>query len=78
MTYNDLINAFNAREEDGDQRWTYKEIVGHRLKKEGRWEVQVLWDTDETIWETMQVIKEDDKMTLAAYAHENQLTDKPG
>ena len=37
-----------------------------------------MWDTGDETWEPMKVIKEDDKLTLAKYAHDNDLVDQPG
>ena len=59
MTYNDLVNAYNARDEEGAQLWTYEEITDHRQTKKGEWQVKVLWDTGDETWEPMQVIKGD-------------------
>ena len=78
MTYNDLVNAYNARDEEGAQLWTYKEITDHRQTKKREWQVKVLWDTGDETWEPMKVIKEDDKFTLAKYANDNDLTNVPG
>ena len=77
MTYNDLISAYNARNREGAQLWTYEEITDHRKTKKGEWQVKVLWYTGDETWEPMQVIKEDDKLTLAKYANDD-LTDVPG
>ena len=78
MTYNDLINAYNARDEEGAQLWTYEEIIDHRQTKKGQWKVKFLWDTGDETWEPMNVIKENDKLTLAKYANDNDLTNVPG
>ena len=42
MTYNDLINAYNARDEEGADLWTYDKIFDHRKTKKGQWEVKVV------------------------------------
>jgi len=77
MSYNELVNIYNSKDEDGDGLWIFKDITDHR--KAGRdWEVKVLWDTGEETWEPMKVIKLDDKMTLAAYAKRANLTDIDG
>ena len=78
MTYNNLINVFNARDEEGAHLWTYEEITDHRQTKKGKWQVKVLWDTGDETWEPMKVIKEDDKLTLAKYAHYSQVGSGPG
>jgi hypothetical protein len=77
MNYNDLINITNACEDDDEKLWTYEKITGHRQIKGVKWEVKVLWDTGESTWEPMEVIKADDKFSLAAYARDNKLLDIP-
>ena len=70
MAYNDLVNAYNAREEEGIDLWTYDKILDHRKSKKGQWQVKILWDTGDETWEPMKVIREDDKLTLAKYARQ--------
>ena len=43
-----------------------------------KWEDEILWDTGKKTWEPMQQVKEDDKMTLAAYARDSKLLDISG
>ena len=44
LDYHEMINVFNAGDKDGDQLWTFKEILAHR--KQGRdYELQILRDT---------------------------------
>ena len=78
MHYNDLINHYNAKEDDGNHFWTYDKILDHRKVNGGKYEVKVLWDTGDSTWEPMELIKEDDKITLAAYARENDLVETAG
>ena len=78
MTYHGLINAYSARNEEGAHLETFEQITDHRKTKKGEWQVMVLWDTSDETWELMKVIKEDDKLTLAKYAHDNDLVDQPG
>ena len=47
-------------------------------RKKRKWEVEVLWDTREKTWEPMENVKRDDKLTLAKYAHDNNLVDTAG
>ena len=30
INYNELINYFNAKEEDGEKLWTYEKIIDHK------------------------------------------------
>ena len=82
MNYADLINIFNKAndedDDDDDKLWTYDKILDHRKVNGNKWEVKVLWDTGDVTWEPADVIKADDKMTLAAYAQEKKLVDTPG
>ena len=78
MTYNDLINIYNSKMDDGDQYWTYERILDHCKAKGGQLEVKILWDTGDITYEHMDTIKADDKITLAAYARDKGLLDQPG
>mgnify|MGYP002062736192 FL=1 len=78
MNYNDLINYYNAKYDEGEHLWTFDKILDHRKVKGGQYEVRVHWDTGESTWEPMKVIKANDKITLAAYARERGLLDEPG
>ena len=78
INYNDLINIYNAKDEDGTALWSFDKILDHRQTKKGKWEVKILWDTGEETWEPMQTVHQDDKLTLAAYARDNKLTDIQG
>ena len=77
MEYNDLINLINAKYEDGDGLHSYKDILDHR-KKRGKIEVQVQWDDGDITWESLKEMKLADMMTLAKYAHDNNLINQPG
>ena len=78
MSYNDLINLYDKWNNEGESYWSYQKIIDHRRVKGGRYQVKVFWDTGEETWEPMQTIKEDDKLTLAAYAREMKLLDESG
>ena len=39
--------------------------------------IKILWDTGEETWELLSEIKESDPITVAQYALENNLMDKP-
>jgi len=53
VTYNDLVALLNRlgaedEAEDGDQAWTFSEILEHRMnKKTKQWEILIQWDTGE-------------------------------
>lgn len=62
-----------------DQLWKFESILGHRMSKEtsrkGCFDVLIKWvGYAEPTWEPMEVIKEDDPVSLAAYAEKCSLT----
>ena len=77
LDYNTFINTFNAKDEDGDELWSFKEILDHRMKC-GKWELEILWDTGETTWELLSEMKLTDLVSVAKYAHDHDLTSTPG
>ena len=77
MEYNDLINIINAQDEDGDGLQSFKQILEHR-KKNRKWEVKVSWDDGDVTWEPLHDMRLFDMMTLAKYAHDNDLINTPG
>ena len=73
MNYNNTINVFNARHEDGYQICTFKDLLGHR--DQGRsYELQILCDIENKTWEPMTEIKLLDFMSVAEYIHAKGLT----
>ena len=76
LTYNDFINSFHSKDEDGNLLWAFKSINGHRLKN-GVWELELLWDSGEITWEPMYQIKDSDPISVAEYAAHNKLLDTP-
>ena len=81
FTYAELTDLLNKENEDGNEYWTYSEILDHRknTKKNGKqvMEVLVKWDTGEPTWEPLNVIKTDDPVTVAAYVKKKNLEDNP-
>ena len=79
-TYQELIEILNKADEDGEERWTFDEVGGHRYsknkKRKGKIDVLIRWDTGEESWEPMEWIKKDDPVTLAKYARDKGLLDK--
>ena len=43
MKYTDIINAFNNRNEDRSNMWTFEKITGHGKIPVDVWEVGVVW-----------------------------------
>ena len=77
MTYADLVDAVNKKDEEGYELWTFSDIINHRTTK-GKIEIEIKWDTGEVTWEPMAEIRKTDPVTIARYAKDNELSDKPG
>ena len=77
MTYTDLVNAINKKDEEGHKLWTFSEILDHQTIK-GKAEIKIKWDTGEATWEPMSEIRKSDPVTIARYSKDNELTEKPG
>ena len=86
ITYNDLLDKYwknesidkQYDEHDGERSWTFEDIIGHRKVKGGSYEVNVLWDDGSQTWEPLRTMAKDDPITLAKYANDNDLIEKPG
>ena len=82
MGYDEIIRQLTHTSPDGDnEKWILEEIQGHRWSKnknrKGKLDVLIKWkDEEEPTWEPMEIIKEDDPVTLAEYARENDLLEK--
>ena len=62
---------------DEEQTWSFETILNHR-KVNGKWEIQVLWTTGEETWEPLNWLADQDPISIAMYAKENDLFKKPG
>ena len=76
--YAELIALANKADEDGEERWTYEDIKGHRWSPDprlkGKIELLIKWiGYEDKTWEPMEVIKTDDPVTLAKYAKDKGL-----
>ena len=90
ISYHELADIIEKQEEDElnplDKVWTFKAIRDHQgplTSKHpdymgSRYNVLVQWDDDSETWEPLDIMIKDDPITLAAYAEENDLLDKPG
>jgi hypothetical protein len=80
MDYNEIIRQLTHLDEDDHERWEIEDIQGHRWgkgKRKGKMDILIKWkELEEPTWEPMEIIKEDDPVTLAEYARDNELTDK--
>lgn len=77
ITYNDLVNQYNKRDEENSQLYTFKKIVDHKMEGNTLY-VEVLWDTDEKTFEKASEIKKTDPVTLAKYILNHHLERKHG
>ena len=72
--------------EDDGTSWKYRSILGHqgplthrdRHYKGSKYNVEIEWENGEITFEPINLIKEDDPVTLAAYAKEHNLLETDG
>ena len=80
MDYEEIIRQLTHIKDEADDLWTIEEILDHRWgrgKMKGKMEVLIKWkDEDESSWEPLQIIKEDDPISLAKYAQERGIHKK--
>ena len=79
--YETIVNLVNKPDDDDAERWTFDRILSHRWSSEpgrrGKIDVLVKWKGYKSpTWVHMEVIKEDDPVTLAAYAMQKGLEDR--
>ena len=60
-TFNDIINKYNKKNEEGTELHVFIEILDHN-KKGNKYFIQIKWDSGEIIWEAMKRIKECDSL----------------
>ena len=81
INYNALVDALNKQIDkemnDPDGVYAFKSISDHR-KKGSSYEVLVNWECGERTWEPIQILRQDDPVTLAKYGSEHDLLDQPG
>jgi hypothetical protein len=90
IEYNELSAIVEAQHEaeidNPDITWVFKEIKGHQgpLRnthpeyKGSAYNVLVLWEDGSETYEPLDIIIKDDPVSVAKYAAENNLLDKPG
>ena len=90
ISYNelsDLVNESMAAKESRQHDFIlYSGIISHQgpikkndLKYKGSsYNVLVDWDDGTQMWEPINIIGKQDPVTLACYAHDNRLLNKPG
>jgi hypothetical protein len=90
ITYNKLCNMIEEIENQEDHpeepKWTFKSILSHQgpLKKNhpdykgSMYNVLVQWEDGSNTYEPLQLMIEDDPISLALYARKNNLLTTPG
>ncbi|HSN65751.1 MAG TPA: reverse transcriptase domain-containing protein, partial [Fusibacter sp.] len=90
LTYNDIVHLLNDQldtdPESQDSKFTYDRILDHEgpLKKGNPnykgslYNVLLEWDSGEETWEPLDLIIQDDPLSITKYAEENNLLDKQG
>jgi hypothetical protein len=89
--YNQLIDEMERHvtddlQDDGEQIWRFRRIIGHQgpMKKDDSrylgspYNVQVVWETGEITYEPLNTVAQDNPVTCAVYARENDLLNTPG
>jgi hypothetical protein len=75
-----VMQLTHLDKDDNNKKWAIENIIDHRWGKGPRKEkiyVCVKWkDYDKTSWEPMEIIKEDDQVTLAHHAQDQELLDR--
>ena len=79
FNYNDILSALRQEENIQEEAYfTVEEVLDHKPLKDGvplnkakQWLVKIKWNREEEpTWKLLSVLRQDDPMTLAAYAHE--------
>ena len=68
-----MINVFNSRDKYSYQIFIFKDILGH-MNHWRSYELQILCDTENKIWEPLTEIELLDFMSVAEYIHAKGLT----
>ena len=83
VSYNELSNLVTesmAAKESGQQDvMSYSGILDHQGRYKGSlYNVLVNWDDGTQTWKPLNIIGKQDPVTLAQYAHDNELLNHPG
>jgi len=62
-------------EEEEVNKWEIDRILSHRKKRNGSYDVEVLWETNERTWEPLKTIKEDSQQAVIDYSRNKNLGD---
>ena len=82
--YNALLDAIYIQtDEDGNEWYTFKDIIGHQKRPKGGrgktkgWFLEIEWANGEITWETLTSIKDSNPFHAAKYAADNNLLEEP-
>lgn len=90
MAYNEILDKLETDRDkelhDTDRQWRFRDIVAHegplsphdKNYKGSKYNVLVNWETGESTYEPLDVIRADDPVTCANYAKQQGLLDTPG
>ncbi len=78
MTYNEIVDHINRQLDGTNDKDTFifDQVIDHH-KIKGKYEVLVKWETGEETWEPASPMIRHDPVTMAIYALEHDLLDKP-
>ena len=85
MKYNDIVTHLQTDDPD-DRVWKFRRMTAHEGPlaqhhpnyKGSKFNVMIEWENGEITSEPLTIIADDDPVTCALYAMENDLLDKPG
>ena len=69
------LACFQMSDEEEEDKWDVNCILSHRMKRNGNYEVKVLWDSNEKTWEPLKTLKEDAPQAVIDYSREKKLGD---
>ncbi|MGL5078847.1 MAG: reverse transcriptase domain-containing protein, partial [Waterburya sp.] len=90
ITYNEILHHIPSQlhdsEELNEKIYTFSRILDHEGPitskhpnyKGSKFNLLIQWDTGEETYEPMDIIAEDDPVSIAKYGEENDLLDQPG
>ena len=80
MEYNDIMTFVEDQltQDEDDQAWIFEAILDHRKTKKGKNELLIKWTTEEGTWEPLNVIGQQNPVTVAMYAVDQELLNRTG
>ena len=87
MSYNDIMNYLHRDQlADDGTLWQFRRIISHqgpltssdRHWKGSSYNIEIEWENGEISYEPLALMKDDDPITIAKYAVENNMLETPG